>query len=110
MHDLVTLGEVLLRLAIPSPARVETARQLDVQIGGAEANVAAAVARLGLRVAWISALPDNAWGDRVRRELSGHGVDCSGVRSIHRARLGLYFLQYRAPPPPLPGLYRPRGS
>jgi 2-dehydro-3-deoxygluconokinase len=55
MHDLVTLGEVLLRLAIPSPARFETARQLDVQIGGAEANVAAVGARLGLRTAWISA-------------------------------------------------------
>ena len=62
MHDLVTLGEVMLRLAIPSPARIETVKQLDVQIGGAEANVAAACARLGLRAAWISALPANAWG------------------------------------------------
>ena len=42
MHDLVTLGEVLLRLAAPSPARFETVRQLDLQFGGAEANVAAA--------------------------------------------------------------------
>ena len=39
MHDLVTLGEVLLRLAVPSPARFETAHQLDVQIGGAEARL-----------------------------------------------------------------------
>ena len=49
MHDLVAIGEVMLRLSIPSPARFETARQLDVQVGGAEANVAAACARLGLR-------------------------------------------------------------
>jgi hypothetical protein len=48
MWHLVTLGEVLLRLAIPSPGRFENARTLDVQVGGAEANVAAAVARLGL--------------------------------------------------------------
>src|SRR5438094_637500 len=47
MHDLVALGEVMLRLSIPAPARFETIRQLDVQIGGAEANVAAACARLG---------------------------------------------------------------
>ena len=60
MHDLVAIGEVMLRLSMPSPARIETARQLDVQIGGAEANVAAACARLGLRTAWISALPANA--------------------------------------------------
>ena len=82
MHDLVTLGEVMLRLSVPSPARIETARQLDVQIGGAEANVAAACARLGLRAAWLSALPANAWGERIRRELTGHGVDCGGVRMV----------------------------
>src|SRR5207302_226386 len=94
MHDLITLGEVLLRLAIPSPARFETARALDVQIGGAEANVAAACARLGLRTAWISALPDNPWGERVRRELVGHGIDCAYVRMLPGTRLGLYFLEY----------------
>jgi 2-dehydro-3-deoxygluconokinase len=110
MHDLVTLGEVLLRLAIPAPGRVETARQLDVQIGGAEANVAATVARLGLRTAWISALPANAWGDRVRRELTGHGVDCRYVRRTEGARLGLYFLEYGVPPRPIRVLYDRRDS
>ena len=110
MHDLVTLGEVLLRLSLPSPARFETTRQLDVQIGGAEANVAAVAARLGLRVAWISALPDNAWGERVRRELGGHGIDCGGVRTIAGARMGLYFLEYGAPPRPIRVLYDRRDS
>src|SRR5882672_9321232 len=94
MHDLITLGEVLLRLAVPSPARFESVRALDVQIGGAEANVAAACARLGLRTAWISALPDNPWGERVRRELVGHGIDCAYVRTLAGTRLGLYFLEY----------------
>ncbi len=110
MHDLVTLGEVLLRLAVPAPARVETARQLDVQIGGAEANVAATVARLGLRTAWISALPANAWGDRVLRELAGHGVDCAHVRRTEGARMGLYFLEYGVPPRPIRVLYDRRDS
>jgi 2-dehydro-3-deoxygluconokinase len=110
MHDLVTLGEVLLRLAIPSPGRFETARQLDVQIGGAEANVAAAVARLGLRVAWISALPDSPWGERVRRELIGHGIDCAYVRTFPGARLGLYFLEYGIAPRPVQVLYDRRDS
>jgi 2-dehydro-3-deoxygluconokinase len=110
MHDLVTLGEVMLRLAIPSPARIETVKQLDVQIGGAEANVAAACARLGLRSAWISALPFNAWGDRVRRELSAHGVDCSHVRLVDGARMGLYFIEYGAAPRPVRVLYDRRDS
>src|SRR3990172_5334928 len=62
MHDLVRVGEVMLCLSIPSPARFETARQLDVLLGGAEANVAAACARLGLRTAWVSALPAGPGG------------------------------------------------
>src|SRR2546426_527998 len=86
MYDLVTLGEVLLRLAIPTPTRFETARHLDLQVGGAEANVAAACARLGLRAAWISALPANPWGERIRRELAAHGVDCAYVRMTEQAR------------------------
>src|SRR2546428_11019758 len=98
MHDLVTLGEVLLRLAIPSPGRVETARQLDVQIGGAEANVAATVARLGLRTAWISALPTNAWGDRVLRELGGHRVHCRPLPPAQGARPGPLLLADRGAP------------
>ncbi len=78
-HDLVGLGEVMLRLAAPPPRRLEQTSALDVQIGGAEANVAAACARLGLRTALISALPaEHAWGDRTVRELTGHGVDCAG--------------------------------
>jgi 2-dehydro-3-deoxygluconokinase len=110
MYDLVTLGEVLLRLSVPSPARFETAHQLDVQFGGAEANVAAACARLGLRTAWLSALPDNAWADRVLRELRSHGVDCSFVISVPDSRLGLYFLEYGVPPRAIQVLYDRRDS
>jgi 2-dehydro-3-deoxygluconokinase len=110
MHDLVALGEVLLRLAIPSPARFETARQLDLQVGGAEANVAAAGARLGLSTAWISALPANPWGERIRRELTGHGVDCGYVRMTEGARVGVYFLEYGVAPRPVRVLYDRRDS
>ena len=110
MHDLVTLGEVMLRLSVASPARFETARQLDVLIGGAEANVAAACARLGLRAAWVSALPANPWGERIRRELAGHGVDCAHVRMTEGARVGVYFLEHGVAPRPTRVLYDRRDS
>jgi len=110
MHDLLAIGEVMLRLSIPSPARIETVRQLDVQVGGAEANVAAACARLGLRAAWISAVPANPWGERIRRELSGHGVDCSAVRVVDGARVGVYFLEFGTAPRPIRVLYDRRDS
>jgi 2-dehydro-3-deoxygluconokinase len=110
MHDLVAIGEVMLRLSIPSPARIETVRQLDVQIGGAEANVAAACARLGLRTAWISAVPANPWGERIRRELTSHGVDCAYVRVIDATRVGVYFLEFGTAPRPIRVLYDRRDS
>ena len=45
-----------------------------LQVGGAEANVAAACARLGLSTAWISALPANEWGERVRRYFTAEDI------------------------------------
>jgi 2-dehydro-3-deoxygluconokinase len=109
--DLLALGEVMLRLASPPPQRLEQTRTLDVQIGGTEANVAAACARLGLRTALISALPaEHAWGDRTVRELMGHGVDCTGVLRRPGSRMGLYFLEYGLAPRPVRILYDRRGS
>ena len=109
--DLVSLGEVMLRLAAPPPQRLEQAVSLDVQIGGSEANVAAACARLGLRTAFISAFPAaHAWGDRALRELTGHGVDCAGVLRPEGARMGLYFLEYGMAPRPVRILYDRRDS
>ena len=110
-HDLVALGEVMLRLAAPPPQRLEQTRSLDVQIGGAEANVAAACARLGLRSAFISALPaEHVWAERTLRELTGHGVDCAGVLRRPASRMGLYFLEYGVAPRPVRVFYDRRDS
>jgi 2-dehydro-3-deoxygluconokinase len=110
-HHLVALGEVMLRLAAPPPQRLEQTSALDVQIGGAEANVAAACARLGLGTAFISALPaDHVWADRTVRELTGHGVDCAGVLRRPASRMGVYFLEYGVAPRPVRVLYDRRDS
>ena len=110
-HDLVGLGEVMLRLAARPPQRLEQASDLDVQIGGTEANVAAACARLGLRTAVISVLPaEHAWGDRTVRELTGHGVDCRGILRRPGQRMGLYFIEYGMVPRPVRILYDRRDS
>src|SRR5215468_7541527 len=110
-HDLVGIGEVMVRLAALPPLRLEQASSLDVQIGGAEANVAAACARLGLRTAFISALPaDHVWGDRTVREMAGHGIDCRGVVRRPASRMGVYFLEYGAAPRPVRVLYDRRDS
>ena len=110
-HDLVGLGEVMLRLAAPPPLRLDQTLSLDVQIGGSEANVLAAASRLGLRTGLITVLPDeHAWGDRTVRELSGHGVDCAGILRRPGSRMGLYFLEYGPPPRAVRVLYDRRDS
>ncbi len=88
---IVCFGEVLLRLAAPGRELLLQSGRLDVHVGGAEANVAAALACLGYDTAMVGALPDNALGRAARAFLRAHGVDTGGVRDV-RGRMGLYFL------------------
>jgi 2-dehydro-3-deoxygluconokinase len=46
----------------------------------------------------------------VRRELVGHGIDCTHVRTLPATRLGLYFLEYGVAPRPVHVLYDRRDS
>jgi len=90
-NNIVCFGELLLRMSAPAGQLLLQAPQLDTCIGGAEANVAVSLARLGHPVSLVSSLPDNALGTAVRDGVRAHGVD---TRGIHFApgRLGLYFL------------------
>jgi 2-dehydro-3-deoxygluconokinase len=103
--QVVTLGEAMLRLSVRPGDRLGDAPAFDVDIGGSEANVAFAAARVGLRSAWVSALPANPLGRRVAATLGGAGVDISHVRWVEGGRLGLYFLELSAAPRPISVLY-----
>jgi len=91
MTDLVTFGESMLRLAPPRGERLERARTLDVEVGGAESNVAVAAARLGVDAVWLSKLPDSPLGRRVVSDLRAHGVR-TGIAWSDDGRLGTYYL------------------
>lgn len=87
----VCFGELLLRLTAPGRELLLQTGRLDVHVGGAEANVAVALARLGHVTQMVSAVPDNPLGGSAVSVLRGHGVDCRHV--AHRdGRMGLYFL------------------
>jgi 2-dehydro-3-deoxygluconokinase len=88
---IVSFGEILLRLAAPGRELLLQSGRLDVCVGGAEANVAVALASLGQEVAMVSGLPDNPLGRSARDFLRGHGVD-TGPIIWNEARMGLYFL------------------
>ena len=88
----VCFGEMLLRLSPPGAQMMIQAQRLDMVVGGAEANVAAALASLGHQARMATLLPSSPLGDRARAELGAAGVD---TRFIARAagRMGLYFLE-----------------
>ncbi len=104
-YDVVTLGETMIRLSPPVPQRLEQASVLEINIGGAESNVAVALARLGFKVAWLSRLPDNAWGRRIAATLRAQNVDVSSLIWAKGERVGTYFVEYGRQPRPIHVLY-----
>lgn len=84
-------GEILVRLSTPDRQLLRQAQSLDVNVGGAEANVAIGLACLGHGTRMISRIPGNALGDLALSSLRGAGVDCWGV-ATGAGRMGLYFL------------------
>ncbi len=103
--DVVTLGEAMIRLSPPSFQRLEQATSLDMRVGGAELNVAVGGARLGLKTAWVSKLPDNPLGRFVANKAREHGVDVSHIVWTKGERMGLYFVEFGAQPRPSSVLY-----
>ncbi len=99
MTDLVTFGETMLRLSPPRGERLERTRDLDVQAGGAESNVAVGTSRLGADAVWFSKLPDSPLGRRIVSELRSHGVR-TGVAwaDPDASRVGTYYLEHGGEP------------
>lgn len=88
---IVCFGELLVRLSAPGRELLLQRPQLEAHIGGAEANVAVGLARLGLDAAFASIVPNNALGQAALGELRRYGVDASNVKT-RDGRMGLYFL------------------
>src|SRR5436853_4460862 len=80
--DLVSLGEVMLRLD-PGESRVSTTRNFQVWEGGGEYNVARGLKRcFGLEAAIVTALADNPVGRLVQDLIYQGGVDQSHVKWV----------------------------
>jgi len=79
-HDLVTLGEVMLRLD-PGDLRISTARSFRAWEGGGEYNVARGLRRcFGMSTAVVTALVDNPVGRLIEDLMLQGGVDQGYVR------------------------------
>ena len=86
--DLVSLGEVMLRLD-PGEGRIHTTRGFTAWEGGGEYNVARGLRRcFGLRTAIVTALADNPIGRLIEDLLLQGGVDLSHLRWVEYDGVG----------------------
>lgn len=85
----------MFRLTTPAHQRFAQATHFEITPGGAEANVAVLLSRLGRSAEFVTRLPAHALGDRAIDELRRHGV---GTAHVLRGgeRIGIYFLEQGA--------------
>ena len=98
--DLLTFGEIMLRLSPPRHARIVDGDIFEKRAGGAELNVASGVALLGLRTGIVSKLPQNELGTIIKNRIRFVGVsdDYLIYDDSPDARLGLYYYEMGAAP------------
>ncbi len=87
--DVVVLGEILCDLyPVPLGAPAELSRRWELHPGGAPANVAVQLARLGLAVELWTVLGDDPWSRLLTAQLRTEGVGLAGVQSRPGLRAG----------------------
>jgi 2-dehydro-3-deoxygluconokinase len=81
MHslDVVTFGEAMAMFVADRPGDLAAVEHFTKRMAGAESNVAVGLARLGLKVGWVSRLGEDSFGRFVRTSLARENVDCSRV-------------------------------
>jgi 2-dehydro-3-deoxygluconokinase len=103
--DLLTFGEVMLRLSPPDHARLEQATSLDLHVGGSELNTAVTCQRLGLRAGFVTRLPRTPLGRIVENKAREHGVDTRSIAWVDDGRVGAYYVEFGASPRPSRVIY-----
>lgn len=98
--DLVTLGQVMLRLSPPGKGRIARSETFEKNVGGAELNVAVGSALLGLHTGIISKLPTHDLGQYMKATIRSYGVsdDFFIYDNSSKARVGVYYYEYGAYP------------
>jgi 2-dehydro-3-deoxygluconokinase len=102
-------GEVLIRLTPPGHELLARADVLRVVPGGAEANVAVALASLGHDVRFTGVVSNGPLGRRALAALRSAGVNTSCL-ALRDGRMGLYFMEEGAGLRPSAIVYDRAGS
>jgi 2-dehydro-3-deoxygluconokinase len=89
--SILSFGELLLRLCPDANCEWLGKGQLPFYVGGAELNVANALALWGLPAKYFTALPNNALSAQIVNYLQNRGIDTSSIH-FSGERIGLYYL------------------
>ena len=94
----IAIGEVMLRLTPPNYEKIRMASNFEASYGGSEANIALALANLGVDSTFFSVVPNNSLGKSAVRWLRSNDVHCSPIilstpEQTPTHRLGSYYLE-----------------
>ena len=97
-HHFLTFGEIMLRLTPPNYEKIRMTSTFDATYGGSEANIALALANLGIDSTFFSVVPNTSLGKSAIRMLRSNDVHCSPVilttpEETPTHRLGIYYLE-----------------
>ena len=73
----ITCGEIMLRLTPPNYEKIRMASSFEASYGGSEANIALALANLGVDSTFFSVVPNNSLGKSAVRWLRSNDVHCT---------------------------------
>ncbi|MBQ6382599.1 MAG: sugar kinase [Clostridia bacterium] len=94
----ITMGEIMLRLTPPNYEKIRMTSSFEASYGGSEANIALALASLGVDSTFFTVVPNNSLGKSAIRALRSSDVHCTPVilstpEETPTHRLGTYYLE-----------------
>lgn len=97
-HKFITIGEIMLRLTPPNYEKIRMASSFEASYGGSEANIALALANLGVDSTFFTVVPNNSLGKSAVRLHRSNDVHCTPVilstpEQTPTHRLGTYYLE-----------------
>jgi len=95
MNQIVTFGEVLMRISPLGNKKFIQSNTLEFYFGGTEVNVAISIANFGGKVKHISCISNDFVGDTAISYLRKFGIKTSSIVRSNRP-LGVYFLEVGA--------------
>ena len=86
--DVITIGEAMAMFVATETGDLAGAEHFFKRVAGAELNVATGLARLGLKVSWVSRIGDDSFGRFVLAALKREGINSEGVTLDDRYATG----------------------